>query len=32
MAAAEVDTMIEELHIEGHRSYIKNYEPFATYL
>ncbi len=32
MPAAEVDSMIEELDLEGHRSYIKNYKPFASYL
>ncbi len=32
MPAADVDAMIEELHLEGHRSYIKNYKPFASYM
>lgn len=32
MPAAEVDRMIEDLDLEGHRSYIKNYKPFASYM
>jgi O-acetylhomoserine/O-acetylserine sulfhydrylase-like pyridoxal-dependent enzyme len=32
MAPADVDAMVEELHLEGHRSYVKNYESFASYV